>query len=170
MRHWCVFLGCIIAVLVGGYLWAGETASAPAPRVIDVALHDGGVLLGQVVTPEGRPIPQTTVAVENGQQQLLGVVKTDDNGRFAIKGLSGGVYRLSAANGTGTYRLWSPRTAPPGAQQATLIVAGQDISRGQALSRIGQWMRNPWIVGGAIATAIAVPVAVAEHEEGPSSP
>jgi len=49
-------------------------------------------------------------------------------------------------------------------------VAGQDINRGQAPSRICQGVRKPRIVGGAIATAIAVPVAVAEHEEGPASP
>lgn len=167
MRHLPLLVTLALLCMAGWTVQAAETGSSQGSRVIDVALQDGGVLLGQVVTPEGRPVPQTTVTVENGRE-ILGVVKTDELGRFAIKGLAGGVYRMSAANGTGTYRLWSPRTAPPGAQQAMLIVAGRDVTRGQ--TRIGQWLRNPWIVGGGIAAAIAIPIAVAEHEEGPASP
>lgn len=167
MRHLPLCLALTLIGMAGWTSLAAESATSLGPKVVDVALQDGGVLLGQVVTPEGRPVPQTIVTVESGQQ-VLGVVKTDEMGRFAIKGLSGGVYRMTAANGTGTYRLWSPRTAPPGAQQAMLIVAGQDVTRGQ--TRIGQWLRNPWVIGGGIAAAIAIPIAVAEHEEGPASP
>lgn len=146
-----------------------ETVPGGTPRVIDVALQEGGILYGQVVNREGRPVGQTTVSVQTGEQ-LLGVVKTDEMGRFAIRGLNPGVYQMSASEGTGMYRLWSPRTAPPGAQQAMLIVAGEDVSRGQALSRLGQFVRNPWVIGGAVATAIAVPIAIAADDDEPASP
>lgn len=168
MRASCL-LACAAILAVSSQIWAAETKQAPAPRIIDVALQDGGLLLGQVVTPDGMPVPNAAVTVDTGEQ-VLGTAKTDAQGRFAFRGLKGGVYRLNAANGTGMYRLWAPRTAPPGAQQTTLIVSGQDLARGQVLPRVATWMRNPWIVGGAIATAIAVPVAIAEHEEEPSSP
>jgi len=164
-----VFVACVAIVACSSQLWAAEAKQSPAPRVIDVALYDGGLLLGQVVTPEGLPVPNTAVTVVSGDQ-VLGTATTDAQGRFALRGLKGGVYRLNAANGTGMYRLWAARTAPPGAQDSTLIVSGQDLARGQVLPRVRTWMRNPWIVGGAIATAIAVPVAVAEHDEEPSSP
>ncbi|MGQ9503413.1 MAG: carboxypeptidase-like regulatory domain-containing protein [Thermogutta sp.] len=160
---------CVAVLAISSQLVGAETQQAPTPRVIDVALQEGGLLLGQVVTPQGTPVADTIVTVSNGQQ-ALGVAKTDAQGRFAFRGLQGGVYQLSAANGSGVYRLWAPRTAPPGAQQVTFIVSGQDLARGQILPRVQTWMRNPWIVGGAIATAIAVPIAVAEHEEEPSSP
>lgn len=170
MRACNCLLACAALILVTGQVFAAETSPPAVAKPIDVALQEGGVLVGQVVTPEGVPLPNATVGIDAGQQ-VLGVAKTDAQGRFAVRGLKGGVYRLSAADGSGVYRVWAPGMAPRGAQQGTLIVAGQDLTRGQVIPRARTWLRNPWVVGGVIATAIAVPIALSEDDdEEPVSP
>ncbi|NMC21949.1 MAG: carboxypeptidase regulatory-like domain-containing protein [Thermogutta sp.] len=149
-----------------------EGAASPAkPVIVDVALQGDGVLLGQVVNPQGAPLAGAAVRINDGKQQL-GTAKTNQDGYFAFQGLKGGLYQVNAANGSGMFRLWAARTAPPSAQKGALLVSGQDLARGQMLPRLRTWMQNPWVVGGVIATAIAVPVAIAadDDEEEPVSP
>lgn len=149
---------------------ADGTASPAKPVIVDVALQEDGVLLGQVVNTQGAPVADTAVRISDGKQHL-GTAKTNKDGYFAFKGLKGGLYQVNASNGSGMFRLWAARTAPPSAQKGALLVSGQDLARGQMVPRLRTWMQNPWVVGGAIATAIAVPVAiVASDDDGPTSP
>lgn len=149
---------------------ADGTASPAKPVIVDVALQEDGVLLGQVVNPQGAPVADTAVRISDGKQQL-GTAKTNKDGYFAFKGLKGGLYQVNASNGSGMFRLWAARTAPPSAQKGALLVSGQDLARGQMVPRLRTWMQNPWVVGGAIGAAIAVPVAiVASDDDGPTSP
>ncbi len=127
-------------------------------NVIDVALGEGGILLGQVVDASGMPQAKVPVSLQAGQQQI-GVAQTDANGYFAFSGLRGGVCQIVAAQGHAAYRVWTPGTAPPSAQQGALVVAGQDLVRGQ-LGRLRFWLSNPWVLAGVVGTAIAVPVAL----------
>ena len=60
----------------------------------------------------------------------LASVHTDGNGHFAVEGLAAGVYQLVAAEGRAFFRVWSPKTTPPGARNAVLLVAGVDLVRG----------------------------------------
>ena len=147
---------------------AGQT-----PVVTDVALSDGGVLFGQVVDAQGSAKASVPVFIRAGDRELA-VSKTDGAGYFAFSGLRGGVYQLTAAEGLGAYRLWAPDTAPPAAQPGALIVAGQDLVRGNLyrpqFGRLRFWLSNPWVVGGIVATAVAVPVIIHNSGGGPSSP
>jgi len=145
---------------------------AQTPNIVDVALRDRGVLVGQVVDVSGAPQAKVPVSLQTGQQQL-GTATADANGYFAFSGLRGGVYQVVAAEGQGAYRLWTPGTAPPTAQQGALVVAGQDLVRGQGGGRLRFWLSNPWVIAGIVAAAVAIPVAVANanhHHDQPVTP
>jgi len=110
----------------------GESGSAKAAfvRTLDVSQQINGDLLGQVVDHQGRPQAITQVAVFQNNQ-AVGYAKTDQAGRFNIRGLKPGVYQIRSAVAAGTVRVWAPRTAPPVAQQAVLLVGNGAAIRGQ---------------------------------------
>jgi len=144
--------------------------SPQTPSVTDVALQEGGVLIGQVVDPQGATLARTSVSLQSGGKEMA-LSQTDESGYFAFRGLRGGVYRLAAAKGQSTYRVWEPGTAPPIAYPGALIVAGQDTVRGQAgMMGLRNLLANPWVVAGIVATAVAVPVAVHNSDRNPASP
>ncbi len=152
-----------VLAMIGLCLPTQLLAAAPtsnSPAVVDVALADGGVLQGLVVNPQGSPKANTPVTLRNGEQEL-GVANTDQSGRFAFSGLRGGVYQVATADSQGVVRVWSPRTAPPAAQQGVMLVSGDGVVRGQmGFQGVGGFLSHPWVVAGVIATAVAVPVAV----------
>jgi len=150
------------------------------PCTADVTLTAGGVLQGQVIDCQGAPLAKIPVSLRDRDRQSSGTV-TDQYGRFAVGNLRGGVYQIVAGGGYASYRLWSPGTAPPSAEQTALLVASQDVVRGQWCGRSGRrccpgwgavtfWMSNPWIVAGIAATAISIPVAINNSEDTPTSP
>ena len=137
---------------------AAMTGGDRAPVVTDVELGERGLLLGQVVNPQGMPMAKVTVSLRNTDREIARA-KTDNNGYFAVRGLRGGVYQIVAAEGHGAYRLWTPGHAPPTSQKGALVVAGRGAVRGQC-GVLDFWLSNPWVVAGIVATAVAVPVAV----------
>jgi len=139
---------------------AGTPSPKKAPVVVDVALRDGGVLVGQVVHAQGFPLAKLPVVLRSGDQQLA-VSKTDAAGLFAFRGLQSGVYQVVAAKGQQTYRVWPQKAAPPSAKPGALIIVGKDMVRGQRAARtFRNMMANPWVIGGLIVVAVAVPVAI----------
>ena len=140
-----------------------QKAKRPATKITDVQLRKGGVLTGHVLDAQGKAQPNMPVAmVRSGK--LVAQAKTDDRGRFNVRGLKGGVYRLASLNGTKVYRVWTPQTAPPTATDSAVLVNRGDIVRGQGGTVLGM-LGNPWIVGAIIATAIAVPVAIEADDD-----
>jgi len=150
---------------------AAPPKNSPKPLISDLKLHQGHMLLGQVVDAQNNGLPKVKVTLGSGRKQLA-VGTTDANGYFAFSGLqTSGVYQITAAEGFGVYRVWTSKTAPPSAQQAALIVSGNQIVRGQAFARgMRDALANPWIVGSLVAAAIAIPVAVHNADRRPSSP
>src|SRR5277367_6192962 len=96
-------------------------AARQAPQVSDVSLADGGVLAGQVVDAQGLPLPSTVVTVRSVMGQVANGYTAAD-GRFQIRGLSGGLYQVTAAQGSGAFRLWTASASPPGAVKQVLLV------------------------------------------------
>ncbi len=144
------------------------TPEKEVPLVDDVALQNGGMLVGQVVDAQGKPMAKVLVALRSGDRQL-GTNTTNNEGRFGFRGLGNGVYQVAAAKGQGTYRVWTKQTAPPSAQSGALVVAGQNSVRGQiCCGGLMGLLANPWVIAGIIATAVAVPVALTNT--GSSSP
>jgi len=144
---------------------------APASAVVDVALRDGGVLIGQVVDAQGAAMENVGVSLRYQDRDLV-ASKTSKDGYFAFKGLRGGVYQVVAAQGHGVYRVWSPGTAPPAAQEGALVVSGNTVVRGQdqGVGGFRAFITNPLVIAGIVATAIAVPVAIHNSQHhGPHS-
>jgi hypothetical protein len=110
---------------------------------VDVALCEGGVLMGQVVDSQGAPQVGVPVRMLH-QSNLVASVQSDEQGQFVISGLRAGVHQIETTGAGGVYRLWAAGTAPPAAQQAALVVSSQDVVRGQA----GSGRYGPAIRGG----------------------
>jgi hypothetical protein len=145
------------------------TQAAPAATISDVALSEGSVLRGQVVDPQGAPLRNQPVAVRQ-LERTVATTRTDLDGRFSVSGLPGGVYQIITPDGFGVFRLWAPRTAPPAAQQAALIVAGQQMVRGQAPGGpVRAFFTSPWVLAGLLGAAIIVPIALNNREKIPTS-
>ncbi len=112
--------------------WTAMAAETlPRVALTDVALADGGVLMGQLIDAQRQPLAAQEVRVRF-QDQVIAAVVTNDRGQFTIRGLRGGTHTLETAAGSNSYQLWAPRTAPPSAQQLAVVVAdAQPIVRGQ---------------------------------------
>jgi hypothetical protein len=124
-----------------------------------------------VVDSQGTPAPNVPVSLQTFQNQQVAAVTSDTAGHFAIQGVHGGVYQLITSQGPRIYRLWAPGTAPPSAQQgATLVMGGETVRGAPPGGGLKYWLTNPWVIGAAVATAIAVPIAVANSHRTPASP
>jgi len=169
-------------VLTGLLVWLAVVGLCAPPTVLaavgskpvphDVALLEGGVLVGQVVNEQGVAKAGVPVVLQL-QDRSVASPRTDGHGYFAVRGVRAGVYHIASNNGHGAYRLWAPGTAPPTAQRGALVVDGAPVARGQYGGGKGfpALFANPWIVAGVVATAVAVPVAVHNSQRStPTSP
>jgi hypothetical protein len=149
------------------------------PAATDVALHQGAhgnVFAGRVLDQQGAPQADAPVYLL-AQGQKLTETRTDQNGGFAFANLRGGVYQVATADALGVYRVWMPGTAPPSAQPTALIVAGDDLVRGQChklrhcLAGARFWLTHPCVVAGLIGAGVAIPILVINcDDDEPRSP
>ena len=171
MRNIRLVKGVLIGLATVGLLIpAPLLAAGPAakPVVVDVALRDGGVLLGQVVDPQGVAKADAPVSLRYEDRELV-TTNAGPDGYFAVKGLRGGVHQVATQDGHGVYRLWAAGTAPPSAQDGVLLVSGSSVTRGQqGGGGLKTFLANPLVIAGIVATAVAVPVAL--HNSRSSSP
>jgi hypothetical protein len=143
--------------------------AVPRLTIHDVALHPGGLLQGQILNENCRPVPDATVAIQS-DGQTIAETRTDSDGVFAVAGLRGGVHQVVTDGGVETCRLWATNTAPPRAAQSLHIFRTPHLlARGQYhappllnsfVQNSKQWATNPFIVGGIVAAAVAIPVAI----------
>ena len=147
-----------------GFAQAPSTPTTPpTPAVVDIALADGGVLHGQLVDLQNRSVANVPVSVRTQDQEVARAITTND-GHFTVQGLRGNrVYQVAAGQGQGVYRLWTANAAPPSAQNNALVYT--QFGGGGGLKML---LANPVVVAGVVATAIAVPVAIANSH--PASP
>jgi len=151
---------------------ASITAARPGVSAVrDVALQDGGSLAGQVLDVAGAPVAGTAVAVLD-QGRPVATTQTGADGRFTMSGVKAGVYEVATANGVTVCRLWAPRTAPPAAQAEALVVDGNTVVRGGSdgsckpggYGGVVGFLSNPWVLGGIVAAAIAIPLALDDDD------
>jgi len=171
-------LAAVTLTCLGMLISPATLSAAPMAAPRDVALGEGGILDGQVVNNQGVPSALTTITLADHQQEIART-RTDQEGKFSVSGLRGGVYRISSHGQVAVYRLWAPNTAPPVAQQGVTLVAGNDVVRGQYGTTAGpfgsmaQWVADhPLITASAIGAAIAIPIALNDDDDWtpPASP
>jgi hypothetical protein len=163
-------------VLPPSLIAAPPAAGVPlASSVVDVALRSGGILVGQVLNPQGTPQAGKVVSIQYANYEVARTT-TDANGVFAARGIRGGQYQILTEDGICMCRLWAPDTAPPGAQPAALLVSGEGVVRGQwgwvpGTGAMHQWVgwvkAHPFITASAVAAAVAVPLALADDDDDP---
>jgi len=151
----------IVAACCGMLAPAPLMQAAVAERTssgLDVELLPGGVLRGQVIDVEGTARQRMLVTLHHSGRRIAAAV-TDRTGSFALAGLGGGRYEITAGQAFGSYRIWAPSTAPPAARRGVLLVVGEGGLRGQT-GPIAFWLGNPWLVAGIAAAAVSIPVAI----------
>lgn len=154
---------------------AQESVPADTQVIRDVELGRGGLLIGRLLDANGRPLPEAEVSVLSGGK-LLAATRTDADGVFAASNLRGGVHEIATADNIQVCRLWASDTAPPHAPKSIDVVSDRDVVRGQYgpppgnrfLKKAKVWATNPFIVGGVVAAAVAIPVALSDND-GPHS-
>ncbi len=105
--------------------------STAGPQVVSVALHDGGVLRGQLLDAQQRPLAKQQVRILS-QGRLIVATETDLNGRFGARSLRGGLHTIESTGTSKAVQLWAPQTAPPSAEDVAVVLAGQElVVRGQ---------------------------------------
>ena len=154
----CVGLATIGLIVPNpGLLQGAEkqlVAKLASASIIDVSLIDGGVLNGQVVSAQGQVVANAPVSLHHGKSELARTT-TDQNGRFAVKGLKGGVYVVSTEGAAGVVRAWTPRTAPPSSVQSVLLVPQTMTARAQSDDSTNGGL-GAIVVAGIAGTIIAV--------------
>jgi hypothetical protein len=131
-------------------------AEQRAPIFTDIALQEGGLLVGNVVDQQGVAQPATEVAIHYRDAEIARTV-TDEHGSFAVQGLRGGQYQLATNQGVSVVRAWTADTAPPAARPLARIVQGAEVVRGNIMG-----MSTGTLIGvGVAVTAIGVGIGVA---------
>jgi hypothetical protein len=128
-------LACAGTLIPGGLVQAGETAvkaqaKKPASIVRDLSLTKGGVLQGQVSNAKKAAASGVAVSIRKARKEVHRT-KTDDKGRFEVRGLKPGTYYVVAGTGHGLYRVWASDVAPPKALKAARIISDKTLVRGQ---------------------------------------
>lgn len=142
----------------------------PGATVKDVALQAEGTLNGHVVDSNGRPVPSRIALLRQGK--TVAQSRTESTGAFSVQGLTGGVYEIRTDQGTGLYRLWTAKSAPPSASQAIMLVNDAKVVRAQLIQGGGLFsaaggMVSTAVVIGAVAVSAVVQTAGVEQRPGP---
>lgn len=167
-------LSCMGMLLTPTAMAAAPLAAPSLAAPTDVALGDGGVLVGQVVDAQGMAVAMARVTLADHQQEIA-QVRADRDGKFSVPGLKGGLYKISSRGQDAMFRLWAPNTAPPVAKQGVILVVGEDVIRGQygdspgPFTSMTRWVADhPLITAGVLGAAIAIPIAL-DDDDSPSS-
>ena len=147
-----VVLTCLPACCLAADAAQPTNPAPPVPEVLDVALARGGLLNGQVVDAQGAAMKAVPVSVWFENRHVATTV-SDENGRFGVNGLRGGVHQVSAGQGSGVYRLWTAEAAPPTAKAGEVVVPGQTVVRGQNGYPVRSFLQSPILWGGIMYTA-----------------
>ena len=107
------------------------------PQLTDIALKEGGTMIGRITDREGKLLSQQKIVVRQ-ENRLVAEVTSGKNGEFIVEGLRGGIYEIASQQGVGSFRAWAEGTAPPSAKHFALLVENGDVVRGQ-----WGWMPNP---------------------------
>lgn len=152
-------------LLLVGLLCVGNPVVAGDPveiRSSDVALNDGGLLRGTLLTTAAQPVSGMTVNVLH-EQKVVATATSNEKGEFSVKGLRNGAHTIQVGATRHSVRLWGTNSAPPAAVENIAIVIDDETVRGQMGPPMtgdpGLWVANNMgallLIGGAVALTLA---------------
>jgi hypothetical protein len=100
------------------------------PAAIDVAMAKDGTIAGRVLDAKQNGVAKTEVSIRQGKMEVAKIV-TDDDGRFEIANVKGGMYVLAANGGYGLFRFWTAKSAPPKSHDQVLLMSNSVVVRAQ---------------------------------------
>ena len=163
----------VLAVCLCQSLRGAQPPGDKTQHVVDVSLNQDGLLVGQVVNPQGGCLGGERVYV-HGKDHLVATTETDREGYFRVDGLGGGIYQVLTAGASRTYRIWRPGMAPPMSQRAVLVVAAEETVRGNGcfpcFGALRFWLSDPCFTAGLVGAGVAIPVIIHNTQRPPASP
>ena len=155
---YCLSLLAVEGILLPAPIQAAETVVQAAPLAIDVMLDAEGSLAGTVVGTGGQAAAGARVSLSAAGVARINVV-TDNEGRFRVAGLRGGIYQIAAGERAVAFRVWTPAAAPPGAQSSVMLVIDSGTARGQ--TPLPDFVRSDaFLITAVVLAAIAIPNAI----------
>jgi hypothetical protein len=155
---YCLSLLAIGPIVLPRPLRAAETVVQTAPLATDVTLDAEGSLWGLVVDTHGQAAPATPVSLSAAGAPRTNII-TDNDGRFRIAGLRGGLYHIAAGERAVAFRVWTPAAAPPGARQSAVLVIDRGTVRGQ--TPFPDFVRSDaFLITAVVLGAIIIPIAI----------
>ncbi|QDS95988.1 hypothetical protein FF011L_47920 [Roseimaritima multifibrata] len=130
--------------------------------VSNVALQDN-VLQGALVDANGQAIAEATVVLSR-MDEVIDQQVTDAEGRYAFENVQAGHYQVRSAAGMELVRTWEADSAPNGAKQGIIQTVDRDMARGR-FGHYGLSTCQKILIGGVIAAAIAIPIAVSNDDD-----
>ncbi len=158
----------LVAVLVASFALPRGIVFAATPAeqttVRDVALQKDGMLVGQLVDRNGQPQAGVPVTILSDNKPVA-TATTDKNGIFTFRGLRGGLYHLTGANGGCSL----PSMAAP-ARRSRFLPSRRGDCRGGSCAwpvscSAARILTRPLVIAGIVGAAIAIPVAIAASED-----
>lgn len=132
-------------------------------KIEDLSLQNG-LLVGGLVDQNGKGVEDAPVVIgQNGKP--VADVRTDAEGRFAVKGLTPGVYQVVSHGGLTTYRVWEEGKAPAEAKRGVIHTVDAKIARGAHKGGLLGLLANPLVLALIIAAAIAIPLALDDDDD-----
>jgi hypothetical protein len=131
---------------------------APPREIPDIALDAAGVLRGIVVDDRGSAVPGVAMEIR-GPAWAVARTVSDEAGRFAVAGLRGGTYQLTAPHAFKVCRVWTPGAAPPSAVRQIMLVCNQNRIRGQ-LEVEPRFTSDALLLGAIVVAGGAIPIVV----------
>lgn len=155
--------GAAVALAAAGMMIPNAPAMAAGParaqvktvdaKIFDIALSDGGTFKGRVVDHTGAAVEGAEVSVKQNNKEVAHSV-TDKNGSFVVANMKTGVYTVNSGATEGVYRVWSEKSAPPSAKEQSLLVMGENGTRGN----FGAGDGMTWVIGGVAVTALVLSI------------
>jgi hypothetical protein len=101
-------------------VWSPRTRKVEKPTVVDLLLGRGGTIEGQLKEAGEQLADGATVTIWQGQK-LVWKGTADQAGKFQLKNMTTGMYKVVCGEDSFLVRAWSGETAPPQAKGALIL-------------------------------------------------
>ena len=161
-----VALTCLGVVVPRGAIAANPVVvdGVPVSQVVEDLELQNGALIGGLVDASGKGVADAPVVI--GQEgKPVAELRTDEEGRFAVKGLKPGLYQVVSHGKVSTHRVWESGKAPAEAKRGVIHNVDPQVARGASHHGLLGILSNPLVLALIIAAAIAIPLALDDDDD-----